>query len=169
MAPDFPSKADNPGGRAIEREIRQERKFSLVAAIGQEAGDFLSGESPVPRLIQVRYAILNCLNRNLYDPAGALQAVLQGMVQSDEELCSQYPHEPLKALAALIQQQLQQEATLRELVRQVDMKWGEMYDERPHFERPGHPPHPDDEYTYASVRAQLTDVLAAIAEPTPEG
>jgi hypothetical protein len=39
---------------------------------------------------------------------------------------------------------------LREFVRRVDMRWGQMYDERPHFERPGHPPHPDDEYTLSS-------------------
>ena len=34
--------------------------------------------------------------------------------------------------------------------------------ERPFFERPGQPPHPDDEYTLASVRAALEHLLGVI-------
>jgi hypothetical protein len=38
------------------------------------------------------------------------------------------------------------------------MLWGEMNDERPHFQRPGQPPHPDDEYTHESVYQQLVEL-----------
>ena len=56
------------------------------------------------------------------------------------------------ALREIIQHILEKEAVLHEFVRQVDMRWGEMYLERPHFQQPGEAPHPDDDYTHASVR-----------------
>ncbi|MEM1281255.1 MAG: hypothetical protein AAGG53_14835, partial [Cyanobacteria bacterium P01_H01_bin.152] len=73
----------------------------------------------------------------------------------------------LQALTELLQPLLTQDAYLREFVRRVDMRWGQMYDERPHFERPGHPPHPDDEYTIASVRSQLQALMIIVQQHSP--
>jgi len=36
-------------------------------------------------------------------------------------------------------------------------------DERPHFEKAGAPPHPDDPYTLESVRASLNRMLEKLA------
>jgi hypothetical protein len=150
---------------AIEQEIRQGRTFSLADAIGQEAGNFLKGESPVPRLVQVQNEILGFISQHLADSSGALQATLRDWVQTDDLLCSRHFDVPLNALVELLQSLLEQEALLQDFVRRVDMKWGQIYGERPYFERPGHPPHPEDEYTYASVRLQLTALLTRLQQP----
>ena len=89
------------------------------------------------------------------------------MIQTDDVICSRYFDAPLYALAEMLQPLLTQDAYLREFVRRVDMRWGQLYDERPHFEQPGHPPHPDDEYTIASVRSQLQGLMAAIQKQSP--
>lgn len=153
--PDRSTDAD----QAMEREIRQGRKFSLADVIGREGSDFLKGESPVPKLLQVKNELRGFVNMHLSDSSGALQATLLDLIQSDDEVCSRHFDRPLLALVELLQPLLAHEVYLRELVRQVDMRWGQIYGERPHFERPGHPPHPDDEYTIASVRSQLQALL----------
>ncbi|MEO1297660.1 MAG: hypothetical protein AAFW75_18125 [Cyanobacteria bacterium J06636_16] len=147
----------------IEQEIRQGRTFSLADVIGQEAGNFLKGESPVPKLLQVKTELIAFVEQNLVDPSGALQATLRESIQTDDMVCSQHLNAPLDALSEFLQSLLEQETLLQDFVRRVDMKWGELYDERPHFEKPGQPPHPEDEYTYGSVRTQLTKLLAATA------
>ncbi|MGD1942912.1 MAG: hypothetical protein ACFB0G_16545 [Leptolyngbyaceae cyanobacterium] len=149
--------------QAIEQEIRRGQKFSMAAAIGQEAGDFLKGESPVPKLLQVKNELRGFVGQHLADPSGALQAVLQDLIQSDDVICSRYFDAPLQALVELLRPMTVQDALLQDLVRRVDMRWGEIYDERPRFQQPGQPPHPEDEYTYESVRQQLIALLA-IAE-----
>lgn len=153
---------DSDLDQKIEQEIRQGRKFSLADVIGQEAGNFLKDESPVPRLLQVKTELIAFIEQHLVDSPGALQATLRDSVQTDDLVCSQHLNAPLDALSKFLQSLLEQEALLQDFVRRVDMKWGEIYDERPHFQRPGQPPHPDDEYTHASVRAQLTQFLSVV-------
>ena len=73
-------------------------------------------------------------------------------------------NQPLVALASYVQHVLSSEYLLSELVREADVEWGRVFNERPHFQREGHPPHPDDPYTDDSVRitlSQLTEKLAA--------
>lgn len=158
MAADKNSSLD----KAIEQEIRQGRTFSLADMIGQEAGNFLKGESPVPKLLQVQNELIAFVEQHLVDSSGALQATLRDLIQGDDMICSQHLNTPLDALSQMIQGLLAREALLRDFVRRVDMKWGQLYDERPYFEKSGQPPHPADEYTHASVRAQLTQLLSAI-------
>jgi len=164
--PSEPSGSPDPD-QAIEREIRQGRKFSLADAIGREGSDFLKGESPVPRLLQVKNELRGFVGKHLSDSSGALQATLLDLIQADEVVCSRHFDTPLLALADLLQPLLTHEAYLREFVRQVDMRWGQIYGERPHFERPGQPPHPDDEYTIASVRSQLQTLLTRVQQHSP--
>ena len=151
----------------IEQEIRQGRTFSLADVIGQEAGNFLKGESPVPKLLQIKTELIAFVEQHLIDPSGALQATLRELIQTDDMVCSQHLEAPLEALSEFLQNLLDQEILFQDFVRRVDMKWGQIYDERPHFEKPGQPPHPDDEYTYASVRAQLTKLLAIVKLQSP--
>lgn len=165
MSSQEPSQSD--ADQAIEQEIRQGRKFSLADAIGQEGSDFLKGESPVPKLVQVKNELQGFVNNYLDDAAGALQATLLETIQTDDVVCSRHFDAPLQALTEILQPLLTQDAYLREFVRRVDMRWGQMYDERPHFERPGHPPHPDDEYTIASVRSQLQALMIIVQQHSP--
>lgn len=146
--------------QALEQEIRRGRKFSLADAIGQEGSDFLKGASPIPQLQQVKNALTVFVRQHLSDSSGALQASLQTLIQADDIVCSRHFETPLQALIELLQPLATQPALLQDFVRQVDMRWGQMYGERPHFERPGHPPHPDDEYTYESVRIQLIELIS---------
>ena len=119
--------------------------------IDQEAGNFLKGDSPVLKLLQVKTELIAFIEQHLIDPSEALQETLQELIQADDLVRSQHLNVPLDALSEFLQSLLEQETLLQDFVRRVDMKWGEIYDERPHFEKPGHPSYPADEYTYASV------------------
>ena len=141
----------------LVKDILDSRPFSIAEAIGREGGTFLKGESTVPKLIRVIATINTFIDRNLYDPSAALQAILHQWVKTDPRV-SQYKEAPLIALAEILQSILDNPHLLYELVKQVDIKWGQMYDERPYFQKPGQPPHPNDEYTHESVRKDLQNL-----------
>ena len=149
---------DNDRDLAIKREILSGREFSLAEAIGREGGNFLKGESPVPKLAQAIAQLQMFINQNLSDPSGALQAVLYNWVKTDSRV-SQHLNSPLIALNEILSTLIDNQSLLHEFVRQVDHKWGQIYDERPYFQQPGQPAHPEDEYTHESVRLQLMKLL----------
>ncbi|MGF1516370.1 MAG: hypothetical protein ACFCVB_01000 [Nodosilinea sp.] len=173
MAADSPD--DTPD---IQQEIRLGRPFTLADAIGQEAGDFMKGASPIPRLVQARHGAQQALKAALIDRPGALQRVLEQRLNDDDARLSQYLDHPAEAVKDLLAMVLRSPQTFYELVRQADVVWGQIYDSRPHFQQPGQPPHPDDEYTHESVRVTLEQCLyrlnnpprppAESAEPEPE-
>ena len=152
---------DNDRDLAIQREILSGRKFSLAEAIGREGGGFMKGESPVPKLAQAIAELQMFINQNLSDSSGALQAVLYVWVKTDSRV-GQHLNSPLTALNQMLSSLLDNQNLLHEFVRQVDHKWGQIYDERPYFQQPGQPPHPEDEYTHESVRLQLIELLAVV-------
>ena len=155
MVTNMEDKQKKEKNQAIQREILAGRKFSLAEAIGREGGDFLKGESPVPKLVQATTEINTFIAINLQDSSGALQAVLQTWISTDEAGVSKNLASPLQALKQMLDKILDNSELLYELVRQVDFQWGKMYDERPYFQSPGQPPHPNDEYTHESVEEQL--------------
>lgn len=146
----------------IQREIRSGREVTLADLISQEGGNFLKGESPVPKLVQVTTEIKLFITNHLKDKEGALQSVLQIIVESEQATVSRYLDTPLEALKVILNQLLTNDSLLFELVRRVDAKWGQIYGERPYFQQPGQVPHPDDEYTHESVRKQLEELLSQI-------
>ena len=146
------------GNLAIQREILSGRKFSLAEAIGREGGGFLKGDSPVPKLAQAIAELQMFINQNLSDSSGALQAVLYVWVKTDSRVI-EHLHSPLIALNKILSTLIDNQNLLHEFVRQVDQKWGQIYDERPYFQQPGQSPHPEDEYTHESVRLQLIELL----------
>ncbi|NJL47797.1 MAG: hypothetical protein HC929_10360 [Leptolyngbyaceae cyanobacterium SM2_5_2] len=153
----------------IQQEIRLSRSFSLADLIGQEGGSMMKGESPVPKLVQAKGEALQTLKATLTDRHGALQSVLQRWMEADETRLSRHMETPTDALKDLLESILASPETLYELVRQADVTWGHLYDERPHFQQPGQTPHPDDEYTHESVRLALMDCLQRLnAPPTTE-
>jgi len=141
----------------LQKEILSERRYSLASAIAQEGGNFLKGESPVPKLVQVTTEINLFIDHHLPDSSGALQAVLKRWIKTDS-LISQHIESPLTGLEKIIDKILKNQELFYEMVRQADLKWGQMYAERPYFQKPGQPPHPDDEYSHESVREKLTDL-----------
>ncbi|MGK7932662.1 MAG: hypothetical protein AB4041_14695 [Microcystaceae cyanobacterium] len=146
----------------IQREIRSGREVTLADLISQEGGDFLKGESPVPKLVQVTTEIKLFISNNLKDTEGALQSVLQTLVETEQTTVSHHLDTPLDALKVILNQLLTNNSLLFELVRRVDSKWGQMYGERPYFQQPGQDAHPNDEYTHESVKKQLENLLNQI-------
>ena len=149
----------NPASDAdaeLEREIRAGRKFSLSEAIGRLAGPgMMKGVSPVARMQQAAAEIEEYLRGHLTDPAGVLVGVVLLRVKESEPFLKGFEH-PLAVLSACLRRVLESEHLLKELVREADAEWGRVFGERPYFEVDGCPPHPDDPYTNASVRAALT-------------
>ncbi len=152
---------DNQKNLDIQRDILSGRQFSLAEAIGREGGSFLKGESPVPKQLQAIAEINRFIDQNLLDSSGALQAVLYNWVKTNS-LVSQHLNSPLTALNEILSQLIDNQNLLYEFVRQVDFKWGQIYDERPYFQQPGQPPHPEDEYTYESVSLKLMKLLEVV-------
>jgi len=158
---------DRNNNQAIEQELRLSRKFTIADAIGQEAGNFMKWESPVPRMVQVKTEIAQLIKQHLKDSSGALQIVLQNWIAANEKRISRHINSPVGAITEAVEAILSSPDTLYELVRQADARWGEMYDERPYFQQPGQTAHPDDEYTHESVRQALVDCLRDLSTHYP--
>ncbi|MBR8827777.1 MAG: hypothetical protein DSM107014_07700 [Gomphosphaeria aponina SAG 52.96 = DSM 107014] len=146
----------------IQRDIMSGRQFSMAEAIAREGGNFLKGESPVPKMLQLTTEINVFIANNLQDSLGSLQAVLQNWVKQDKAIVSKYLNSPLSALKEIIEKIIENQELLYDFVKQVDFQWGQMYGERPYFQSPGQPAHPDDEYTHESVKQQLIELLNKI-------
>jgi hypothetical protein len=143
----------------LEREIRQGRKFTLEEAIGRMAGPgAMKGASPVTRLQQAASEIQEYLDQHLPDAAGVLSVVLLRQVK-ESDLLLKGSDRPLVALAGYVQHVLGSEYALKELVREADVEWGRVFDERPYFERDGCPPDAADPYTLESVRTALVRLI----------
>jgi hypothetical protein len=52
---------------------------------------------------------------------------------------------------------------LKETVRDCDAEWGRVFGERPFFDVEGSTPHPDDPYTFESVRKRLSELIDELA------
>jgi hypothetical protein len=170
MGNDSQKKPRSDADDQLEREIRAERKFTLTEAIGRLAGPgAMKGASPVTRKHQVEVEIETWLRQHLADAQGALQSVLLRRVAGNGSLL-QAQDSPLKVFASYCQQVVNSDQKLQELVREVDVEWGRAFEERPHFEKEGCPPHPDDPYTLESVRRDLSGLveqISAVAPSTP--
>lgn len=148
----------------LTREIRRGRKFSLQEAIAELAGPGgMKGASPIARMEQADIEIANWLRLYLTDNGGALAVVLHRAIKSSELLLKNY-NEPLVVLADCCRRILASNFLLSELVRNADIEWGKMMNERPIFEIPGSSAQPGDPYTMESVRAALSGVLSQLNE-----
>ena len=151
----------------LERQIRNERKFSPEEALMRMAGPgMMKGESPITRKQQAEAKVDNFLRCHLIDAAGTLPAVLLRHAKNSERLLENLD-QPLVVLANYIERVLDSEYVLAELVREVDAEWGRMLGERPFFEKAGSPSHPEDPYTIESVRVTLTELMETLAAGDP--
>lgn len=143
----------------IEREIRKARKFNPQEALAKMAGPgAMKGASPVSPVRQAEVEIGAWLKGHVADTHGALQLLLHRNVKGSPLLLENV-EQPLIALRALCQAILDSDYRLAELVREADVEWGRAVDERPHFDRKGAPPHPDDPYTIEGVRQDLIEIV----------
>ena len=65
-------------------------------------------------------------------------------------------------LEEMLNNYIAHEHMLYELVREVDFKWGQIYEERPHFQKEGERPHREDEYTHKSVKLEIEQLISKI-------
>jgi hypothetical protein len=162
---DEPAKPRSEADAELEREIRRERKLSLADAIGQMAGPgMMKGASPVTRQQQAEVEIEGFLDRHLAESAGALPTVILRQIKASDLLLNNLD-QPIVALASFVRRVLDSEYLLKELVREADVEWGRVLGERPHFEKEGCPPHPDDPYTIESVRTSLSQLIEKLTAP----
>jgi broad specificity phosphatase PhoE len=161
MSDDQP-KPKSEADAALEREIRDGRKFSLAEAIGRLAGPgMMKGVSPATGKQQAAAQIESYLERNLPDSCGALSAVLLRQVTESDLLLANLD-QPLVTLAGFVERVLGSDFLLQELIREADVEWGRVFGERPYFQKEGCPPHQDDPYTVESVRGTMTALLGAL-------
>jgi hypothetical protein len=148
---------------ALEREIREGRKFTPQEAMARLAGPgAMKGASPVSPVQQAETEIGTWLRSNVTDLPGALQLLLHRNLKGSERLLENL-EQPLVALAGYCEQLLASDHLLKELVREADVEWGRRMEERPHFDREGTPPDPGDPYTADSVRSVLGEILQQLA------
>jgi hypothetical protein len=146
----------------LEREIRKERKFTLAEAIGRMAGPgAMKGVSPITGKQQAAVEIENWLRHHMPAGNGELEVVLLRRVKESELLLKNFEH-PLVVLAEFCQHILDSDYYLKELVREADEEWGRVQCERPHFDKEGSPPDPDDSYTLESVRKALVELIVLL-------
>lgn len=156
---DDQDKQQSDGNADLEREIREARKFSSLEAVARLAGPgAMKGASPVSRVQQAETEIGTWLRRNVADPTGALPLLLLRHLKGSALLLDNLD-QPLRSLSDQCRQFLGSEFLLKELVREVDMEWGQAMDERPYFDKAGSPPHPEDPYTVESVRRALDEIV----------
>jgi hypothetical protein len=147
----------------IEEEIRLGRKFTMEEAIGRMVGPgAMKGISPVTLMQQAVNEIENWLVQHMPAGKGDLKLVLLRSFEGSEILLHHFER-PLFALGAYCQQILDSDYHLKELVRETDFEWGRANGERPYFEKDGLPVHPDDPYTFESVRKTLTELVEQLA------
>jgi hypothetical protein len=147
----------------IEEEIRLGRKFTMEEAIGRMVGPgAMKGISPVTRMQQAVNEIENWLVQHMPAGKGDLKLVLLRSFEGSEILLHHFER-PLFALGAYCQQLLDSDYLLKELVRETDFEWGRANCERPYFQKDGLPAHPDDPYTFESVRKNLTGLVEQLA------
>ncbi len=149
----------------IDRDIRLCRKFSLAEAIGRlGGGGLMKGASPVTRKRQTELEIEQYLERHLVDSERALEIVLLRRVTQSELLFKMGYDQPITGLALFCERVLNSEELLQDFVREVDAEWGRINLERPHFQKDDRPPHPEDPYTFSSVRTKLTGLVTKLRD-----
>jgi hypothetical protein len=118
----------------------------------------MKGVSPIARKQQAEVEIENWLGQHISAGNCELQVVVLRRVKGSQLLLENF-EQPLVVLAALCQKALDSDYLLKELVRETDVEWGRVHGERPYFEQEGLPPHPNDPYTFESVRKILAGLI----------
>ncbi|MGB3766624.1 MAG: hypothetical protein WA947_08690 [Phormidesmis sp.] len=150
--------AQNLSDQSLVREIRTQRKFTLAEAIGREGSNFMKGESAIPRPLRATAAINQFITTHLPSPSGPVSTVLQSWAKEDVRV-SRHLDAPLIALSQIIKSLLNEPTTFQEFFRQLAIAQSKLTGDRPHFQPPNHPPHPDAVHSHESVTQQLADLL----------
>lgn len=153
--------------RLIEREARAAMHLSMEQAILLSAGGgLMKGGTPVSPYQQAHHQIMVFLDREIQD--SLMEKALDDWVHSHRQQLEKRLKNPIQGLLDIIDHTLEHEGAFVEFVRMVDVHYGKTMKERPHFQRPGEPPHPEDPYTFETVRRSLNELAAACREQLRE-
>jgi hypothetical protein len=143
----------------MQREMLSQQKFTMEGAISRAGAGLMKGESPISSQDQAISILTQWIDQQVSDPSGALKSVLCRQVRNNELLLGRHQKNPLSALQEMVDKILASNFVLHEFVRQIDVRWGELNQERPLFQLGGQSPDPADEYTHESVRVKLVLLL----------
>ena len=150
---------DEKQSAAVEREIREQRKFTPEEALARLAGPgAMKCASPISPVQEAEVQLGLLLRNELNDAGGALRTVLHRHLRGSMLLLENLKR-PRIALVRHCENVLASPYLLKELVREADVEWGLTMDERPYFQTDASPAHPADPYTVESVRAELRKVV----------
>ena len=158
------TRKQDPDNDVIQAEMRAQQKFSTAGAIGRAGSGLMKGASPVSMLDQSIAVLTQWIDQHTADPSGALKSILRRRIRGSELLVSRHLQQPCIALREIIDAIMASDYALQEFVRQVDVRWGEMYQERPLFQSHGQAPDPADEYSHESVRQELSLLLEKLQQ-----
>lgn len=130
----------------------------LNKALSHEAGDFLKGGSPIPQSLQFENKLKQVLASHLPDTSHALTQKLLEWTLQESQVKNTPDISAEKAIILLCQKICQNQNLLYEFVRQVDVLWGTIMQEKPLFQKPGQNPNPNDEYTHDGVKSKLNNL-----------
>ena len=148
----------------IQSELRVQQKFSIAGAIGRAGSGLMKGESPVSQQERSIILLTQWIDHHTPDPSGALKSILRRSVRGSELLVGRNLSQPGNVLIEIINTILASDYTLQEFVNQVDVRWGDLYQERPLFQTVGETHKPGDEYTFESVRHDLLSLLEKLSQ-----
>ena len=144
--------------QALVSEIRSQRKFTIAEAIGRAGGNFMKGESAIPRPLRATAEINQFITTHLPNPGGPVSATLQSWTKEDIRV-SRHLDTPLVALSLIIESLLSEPSTFQEFFRQIAIAQSQLTGDRPHFQPPNYLPHPDAAHSHESVKQQLENLL----------
>lgn len=153
--------------QSLEREIRSQRKFTLAEAIGREGGSFIKDESAIPRPLRAIAQINHFIAIHSPDPNSPFSDVLKLWAKEDLRV-SRHLDAPLTALTQIIQSLLNDPETFQEFFRRVAIAQSQLTGDRPYFQQPNCPPHPDAVYSHKSVKHQLSEILHKLQQDLNE-
>ena len=163
------SKEKDPSVDEIQREMLSQQKFTMEGAISRAGAGLMKGESPISSQDQANAILTQWIDQQVSDSSGALKSVLCRQVRNDELLLGRHQNNPLSAMQEIVDKILANNFALHEFVRQIDVRWGELNQERPLFQLAGQSPDPADEYTHESVRVKLVLLLEKLQREIDRG
>ncbi len=158
------SKKQGTSKDKIQSELRIQQKFSTAGAIGRAGSGLMKGESPISQQEQSIILLTQWIDQHTPDPSGALKSILRRSVRGSELLVGRNLNQLSNVLKEIINAILASDYALQEFVNRVDIRWGELYQERPLFQTGGETPRPGDEYTFESVRQDLLSLLEKLSQ-----
>ena len=139
----------------LQKEIRAGRKFSLAEAISREGGDFIKGELVIPRPLKAANEIKQFIATHSLEPSGVLATELSAWSIADIRFSRQL-ETPLTALSQIVESLLHEPTTFYEFARRVAIAQSKVTGDRPYFQQPNQPPHPEADHTHSSISQYLS-------------